>query len=256
VNANPSPLTNRRAAVLLVVVAAGGIIFWMVKNRQPDVALKNPWAPVASATKNQNILALTNQPAGPIVQQPVMATNLVSVRPASRLPVPEFPWFRDHPFKAASTNGGYAWTMENGKDTNVIRQLAHNDLEYQRMLAENSTIYRRQLVYHPEGFTLQAQQAVQTGQSIQQLTLPGLDGQELSVTVTKTDFESGGDKGLFYGKLPDDPNSMVTVAFINDREAFTVVSPQNKIYLQGEAREPGEIVVKSIDPATYGGPGD
>jgi hypothetical protein len=45
---------------------------------------------------------------------------------------------------------------------------------------------------------------------------------------------------------------MVTAAFINDREAFTVNSPQDQIYLVGEAREPGEIVVKSINPATYG----
>jgi hypothetical protein len=167
------------------------------------------------------------------------------------LPTTEFSWFRAHPFPATASNRVYAWTAEDGKDTNVIRQLAHNEIEYQRMVKENDTIYRRQLVYHPEGFTLLAQQAMQSGQGIQQLMLPGLDGQELPVTVTKTDFESGGDRGLFYGKLPDRQDSIVTVAFIGGREAFTVVSPQDQIYLQGESREPGEIVVKKIDPKTY-----
>ncbi len=170
---------------------------------------------------------------------------------AGRLPVPAFSWFQPHPFKVVQSNAVYAWTAEDGKDTNVIRQLAHNELEYQRMVDENGKIYRRQLVYHPEGFTLQAQQSSQSGQGIQQLTLPGLDGEEVPVVVTKTDFESGGDRGLFYGKLPDRPDSMVTVAFINGREAFTVVSPQDQIYLQAEAREPGEIVVKKFDPQTY-----
>jgi hypothetical protein len=45
---------------------------------------------------------------------------------------------------------------------------------------------------------------------------------------------------------------MVTVAFVNGREAFTVISHQNQTYLQAEAREPGEILVKKIDPNTYG----
>ena len=74
--------------------------------------------------------------------------------------------------------------------------------------------------------------------------------------VTRTDFKDGGKRGVFYGKLPGDPNSFVTVAFINGREAFTVISPQNQIHLVGEAREPGEIVVKNINPATYGRPGN
>ena len=166
--------------------------------------------------------------------------------------MPAFSWFRSHPFKVAKAASGFEWTAEDGKDTNIIRQLAHNELEYQRMVNENSVIYRRQLVYHPEGFTVSAQRAVQAGQSIPQLTLPGLDGQELPVTVTRTDFESGGDKGIFYGKLAGDPDSMVTVAFINGWESFTVVSKQNQIFLHAEAREPGELVVKKIDPSTYG----
>lgn len=249
-NANPPPANLRRTALLLLVVAAiVALYLGLMKRRLPAVAPNNDQPSVASST-NQNHSAATT-----LVAQPA-TINAAPTQSSRRLPVPEFVGFQLHPFAATQTNGGFAWTPEDGRDTNVIRQLAHNELEYQRMVAENNTIFRRQLVYHPDGFTLLAQQAVQSGQSIQQVTVPGLDGQALAVNVTKTDLESGGDRGLIYGKLPDDPNSMVTVAFINDREAFTVVSPQDKIYLQGEAREPGEIVVKSIDPATYGGTGD
>jgi len=200
-----------------------------------------------------------------VYKTPTPATNPVLTKVVLPAPIPvagskenggsplsAFPWFQSHPFNVTQSSGGFAWTAEDGKDTNVIRQLAHNELEYQRMVGENNTIYRRQLVYHPEGFAVLVQQALQSGQGIQQLTLPALDGQELQVVVTKTDFENGGEQGVLYGKLPGDPTSMVTVAFVNGREAFTVISHQNQTYLQAEAREPGEILVKKIDPNTYG----
>jgi hypothetical protein len=194
-------------------------------------------------------------PAAPLNPNPA-GTN--SLKPAlnGRSSLKNFSWFQARPFPVAESNALYQWTSEDGRDTNVILRLAHNDLEYARMVAENSTIFRRQLVYHPEGFSLLAQQAVQSGQSVAQLALPGLDGETVPVTVTRTDFESGGDRGLFYGKVAGRPDSMVTVAFIAGREAFTVISPQDRIFLQAEAREPGEIIVKSIDPKTYGGHAD
>jgi len=169
------------------------------------------------------------------------ATNRPALPPANQQSLVNFPWFQTHPFAVALTNGAYEWTAE-----------AHNERESQRMLRENDTIYRRQLVYDTAGFMRLAQQAVQSSQSLQQVTLPGLDGQEFQVAVTRTDFKNGGGQGQIYGQLPDRPDSMVTVAFIADREAFTVISPQDQIYLQAEAREPGEVVVKSINPSTYG----
>jgi hypothetical protein len=187
---------------------------------------------------------------------PVQGTNGLAapVSPIHRQSAPTFSWFQAHPFKVAESNSVYAWTAEDGRDTNVILHLAHNQLEYQRMLKENGVIYRRQLVYFAQGFDLLAQQAVQTGQSLHQITLPGLDGQELTVNVTKTDFSHGGTQGQIYGQLPGQSDSVVTVAFIDSREAFTVISPQNQIYLQAEARGPGEVVVKSVNPALYGRP--
>lgn len=230
----------------MIAVGIAIVYIGLRKVNSPPVALVNKQVDFKATTNVATPVVL------PVAMPPVAATNLIRQSAPSRLPVPQFAWFRDHPFAATETNGGFAWTIEDGRETNVIRQLAHNELEYQRMVNENGSIYRRQLVYFVEGLTLRAQQAVQTGRSFRQVTLPGLDGQELSVQVTKSDFESGGDKGLIYGKLPDDPNSMVTAAFVNGREAFTVVSPQNHLYLLGESREPGEIVVKSIDPSNYG----
>ena len=202
--------------------------------------------PSAAPPSSESAALPASSPGG----QPPLPVSSAPKATASR-PADSFPWLRSHPFPAGRTNGGYAWTMEDGKDTNIIRQLAHNGLEYARMVNENATIYRRQLVYHSEAFTLDAQRAVRSGQSVGQVVLPGFDGQELPVTVTRTDLESGGDRGIFYGKLPGRPDSLVTVAFIGAREAFTVVSPQDKLYLSAESREPGEMVVKSVNPAAY-----
>ncbi len=232
---NRSPeLLRPLAAILAMAALVSGIIFWMVTHRPVSIALNN--------TPPKIMAAGTNVPVAGIGAQKLPG------------PAAEFSWFRAHPFPAAASNSVYAWTAEDGKDTNVIRQLAHNELEYRRMVKENDTIYRRQLVYFTQGFASLAQQAAQTGQTLKQITLPGLDGQELTVDVTRTDFRGGGSQGQIYGQLPGQPNSMVTVAFINLREAFTVISPQNHIYLQAEAREPSEVVIKSIDPATYGNP--
>ena len=244
----PRPVFALVLILLALVMAIVSVSFGLRRSGNTETISAAPTNTVSVPTPATNgIVANTGSPA---------TATTPAAPPSNHLPVPRFSWFQVHPFPASQTNGAYEWTAADGKDTNVIRQLAHNELEYQRMVAENPAIYRRQLVYHTDAFTLQAQQAVQAGQKIEQIILPGLDGQEFQVAVTKTDFESGGDRGLFYGKLQDDPNSMVTAAFINGREAFTVVSSQDQVYLQGESREPGEIVVKSIDPKTYGGTSD
>ncbi len=182
-------------------------------------------------------------------------TNVVSSAGVSNAAT-TYPGFRLHPFAATKVSGPFQWTSEDGTDTNIIQQIAHNDHEYHRMVLENKTIYRRQLVYFNNSFASRAQNAVQAHQGIEQITLPGLDGQTFTVHVTKTDFRNGGSKGRIYGHLQDDPDSMVTVAFVNDREAFTIISARDQVYLQAESREPGEVIVKSINPKTYGVPGN
>jgi hypothetical protein len=222
---NNSPPRKTRVTLVLAALVALGLVIWAAQPRRLAVPAKAS-APDSAAVG--------------------------TTKPAGLLPAEDFPWFRSHPFKVAHSNADYGWTAEDGRDTNVMRRLAHNEGEYRRMRIENDAIFRRQLIYFTQGFAPLAQQAMQTGQGLKQITLPGLDGQEFSVDVTRTDFRNGGSQGQIYGQLPGQPGSMVTVAFLNMREAFTVISPQNHIYLQAEAREPGEVVVKSINPALYG----
>jgi hypothetical protein len=82
-----------------------------------------------------------------------------------------------------------------------------------------------------------------------------LDGQEFRVEVRDVELTDGGANGTFSGHLLGQPDSMVTLAFKGGREAFTIVSSAQNIFLAAEAREPGEVVVKQIDPAKYGGLG-
>ncbi len=228
----------------MALVVVSGALWWFAfpHGREEEKQVVTPAIPPPAAATDTTPVAVTPPPA------PIISNSA----DAARQPEPANSGPQMGPFKVAQSNGPYEWTAEDGTDTNVIRLLAHNDLEYQRMLIENPTIYRRQLVYHMEPFTLQAQQAVQSGQSLQQITLPGLDGQLLTANVTRTDFKDGGEQGQIYAQLPGDPNSIVTVAFVNNTEAFTVISAQDQIFLQAEAHDPGQIVVKSINPATYG----
>jgi hypothetical protein len=202
-------------------------------NHQP-VAQAQP-----GATSSPPRPAVTNRMNSPVPTPAVLANN---------------PNFQPRPFPVAFESATVQWTLADGRDTNVIRQLAHNPSEYGRMVTENSEIFRRQLVYLKETAGSVFEQAKLTGAAVARLTLPGLDGQEFTVEVTRTDLRNGGSKGQIYGQLPDRPDSMVTVAFVNNREAFTIISPRDQIYLQAESREPGQVVIKSINPQTYGIP--
>jgi len=161
--------------------------------------------------------------------------------------------FQERPFAVAFEGTTGQWTLEDGKDTNIIRQLAHNDLEFARMVEENSRIFRRQLVYLKETAAAILEQAKLTGEPVRQLTLPALDGQELKFEIVKTETQSSR-HGMFSGHLAGDTDSLVTLAFQDGREAFTVLSPKQNLFVVAEPREPGQVIVKAINPNTYGGP--
>lgn len=162
-----------------------------------------------------------------------------------------FASFKRHPFAATRESGDFGWTAEDGKDPGVIQLLAHNELEYERMAEESARIFRRQLVYAKETAAQLVQQSRLSGVPIRQLALPGLDGQEIQVAITRSELNPSGQQGTFTGHVVGRLDSMVTLAFKGGREAFTVLSPADGIYLVGEPREPGELIVKSINPATY-----
>jgi hypothetical protein len=181
------------------------------------------------------------------------ATNVnANARPTSGSGVsPNSPDFRLRPFPVASESARTQWTSADGKDTNVIRQLAHNELEYRRMVEENPRIQRRQLVYSKDPTAALLQRSRLSGEPVKELTVPGFDGQELPFVINRADLEPSRQAGTFTGHLPDRPNSMVTLSFKFGREAFTVLSPDDGIYLQAWPRESGEIILTSFDPAAY-----
>jgi hypothetical protein len=139
-----------------------------------------------------------------------------------------------------------------GKDLDSIRKWAHNELEVQRMLKENDKIYRRQLVVLKETVASGVERNRLSGDSIHQLTLPGLDGQEIAFEVKRADIEPSGLRGMFHGIVAGRPDSMVTLAFKNRTQAFTILSPRDNLYLDVEPHDPGDVIVKSIDLEKYG----
>lgn len=119
------------------------------------------------------------------------------------------------------------------------------------MVEENPRILRRQLVYRKETAAAVMENSKASGQPVTQLTLPGLDGQEVQFNITRANLEPSKQVGTFAGQISNRPNSMVTLSFKFGREAFTVISPDDGIYLQGSPREPGQVIVTSFNPDTY-----
>lgn len=199
-----------------------------------------------TGTQKQPIIPETN----PIPQAAVTSAPKPLATTAGRWP--DYPDFQKRPFPVAQESSRFQWTPVDGKDTNIIRQLAHNDLEYQRMVEENPRISRRQLVYLKETPAAVMEAAKLTGEPIHQLTLPGVDGQELQFGIVKSEDNGSSRRGTFSGRLVGENGSTVTLAFKDGREAFTVLSPKDNLFLVGEPREDGQVIVKAIDPNTYG----
>ena len=208
------------------------------KKRRPIRPLRNASALLASLVLGWFV---TSDHGAPIA------------RAAAETPTTVNPSFQRRPFAVARSTEASEWTAEDGRNTNVIRRLAHNDLEYQRMLDENDRVLRRQLVYRKQTVANFLQSASVSGKSARQLALPGLDGQELNFEIIRVELSPSGNQGTLSGHIVGRPDSLVTMAFKQGREAFTVISPSDKIFLQADPREPGELIIKSIDPDTYVG---
>lgn len=144
------------------------------------------------------------------------------------------------------------WTDGDGRSTNAIRQIAHSDAEVKRMLQENDKIYRRQLVILKDPVVDVVQRARLTGEPLRELTLQGLDGQEIPVEIKYADIDPSGLRGSFYGHVAGRPTSLFSLAFLEDRQAYTIISPEDELYLDVEAHDPGDVVVKSVYLEKYG----
>lgn len=155
------------------------------------------------------------------------------------------------PLAVTKETATHAWTAEDARAPEIIRKIAHNEWEERRLLEENPRITGRQLVYRKEPVFLAVERARAAGQNLSAFTLPDFDGRELVVEVMRADLEPSGLSGTLTGRLPGLGESLVTIAFKQGREAFTVVSPEDGTFLQGHPREPGEIILSSFAPDTY-----
>lgn len=155
------------------------------------------------------------------------------------------------PLSVSIKSATHEWSADDATTPEVIEKIAHNPDEFIRLVEENERIERRQLVYRNEPAWVLAERAKASGEPLRTLTLPGLDGREVKMEVTRVNLEPSGLSGAFEGHVAGNAKSLATLAFIKGREAFTVVSPDDGIFLQGHPREPGEILVTSFDPGKY-----
>lgn len=158
------------------------------------------------------------------------------------------------PLPVSLSKDHHEWTSEDAKDLKVIERISHNPEESIRLIEENDRIKRRQLVYRKETVPMLLERIQGTDGSLKNFTLPGLDGREVEVEVTEVRLMDGIRGGCVNGRVKGRFNSMVSVGFSNGCESFNVLSPDEGLFLTADAREPGEVLVKEIDPNVYGRP--
>ena len=198
----------------------------------------------------------TDTPASPTPPRtaPLATPPSASSSPPPAAPAVEnFPDFSPRPFAIVGESANHEWTAEDGKLPAIIRQLAHNPHEERKMVAENPAVYRRQLVYRKQAAADLLQEAQRSGAPLKTIPIPGFDGAEWMVEVYQIDTIDGGAEGTIFGRLPGQPNSLVTLSFIGPSECFSLLSPDQNLFVQGDPREPGEIIVKRINPDLMGG---
>jgi len=231
------PMQLRWLLLSLAVIALLIVIVLMIRRTGAPSG-----GAIATAKLPASTNALPATPSNNVSNSPVAGTGVLSNSPD----------FQERPFPVAYESDKNQWALADGRDPNVIRQLAHNELEYQRMVEENPRIFKRQLVYLKETAAAVFEQAKLAGEPVRQLTLPGVDGQELQFEIVKSQGGDSSRLGMFNGHLAGDNDSLVTLAFMDGRQAYTVISPKEKIFVVGEPREDGQVIVKAIDPETYG----
>lgn len=229
--------------MVLAVVALVLLWRWCVGSGHEEVpkrgleAVRQAGSPARSGDLHQRNAALAGHPTAP---EPELALSPAFQTGAVLRPLP-----------VAFETEHFEWAAGDCMDTNVIGRLAHNELEYARMVEENGRILARRLVYRKERLDALMQRLRAQGMRPTELMVPSVDGNELVMEIHEVEVHPSGFEGGFAGRLVGRPDSLVTLAFLGGRESFTVISPSDGLYLQGDPREPGEIILKRIDPERY-----
>lgn len=185
--------------------------------------------------------------------QPARQASTPGQTPSSTTPTVNQAGTVLHPLPVFKSSALHEWTAEDCKSPQVLERIVHNEEEFIRLMEENDRIKRRQLVYRKETVLMLLDRARASGQPLNSFTLPGLDGREVEVEVTEIHFADA-QGGAVQGRLKGRYNSSVSVGFSNGCESFNVISPDEHLFLTADAREPGEVFVKEIDPEVYGHP--
>ncbi len=221
-----SRLPRRLVFGALVLALSLGAYFWRIAGRVPSPASSPVASPVAAAVSAPAATTPVSARANPSGEEVVL-----------------------RPLAASQETERHAWTRDDAKTPEVIERLAHNPEEFTRMMEENDRIKRRQLVYRKEPVALLLEQARASGKPLTRLTLPALDGKEVEVEVLETRVD--GHRGAVMGRIAGRLDSLACVGFSGACESFNILSPSDGLYIAADAREPGEVILKEIDPAVY-----
>ena len=211
-------------SVVLVIIVTGFV--WPVRKRHETKA--------SATTAHSNAVSMSGMAAATIPH-------------ATSAPAADF-----RPLPVAQKSAKHEWTAGDASTPAIIEKLAHNPDEFIRMVEENERIKRRQLVYRMETVPMLLERGRSAeGQTLRSFTLPALDGREVEVEVTEIHEEPSLHGGSVIGRVKGRFNSMVSVGFVNGYESFNVFSPDDGLFLTADAREPGQVIVKEIDPDKY-----
>lgn len=158
------------------------------------------------------------------------------------------------PLAISQKTNQHEWTEGDAMSEEVIQKISHNPDEFLRLMQENDRIIARQLVYRKETVPQLLERMRQSNQEPKELILPGLHGQEVTVEIQNINAESSLKSGTITGKVKGHLNSMVSLGFFDGCESFNIIDPEANLYLTADAREPGEVLVKHIDPIKYAPP--
>lgn len=174
-------------------------------------------------------------------------------QPVTKEVMENYAFFTKRPFEVASSSASFEWTANDGRRKDAINQIAHNPIERHKLIEENAFVERRQLIYCRKTLGEIANEARDGGQELKELSIPGFDGKEYKVEVTRTEYQDYDSSGNIYGHLVDRPNSTVVMSFFEDRESYTVISHLDGINFEYIPREAREIILNQIDPTAQRG---
>lgn len=155
-----------------------------------------------------------------------------------------------HPFEISSSSINHSWTNVQIMSPAEIDQVVHNDIERMHVMEETAFVTGRQLVYQKVSFQDLAEKNLATGKELETIIVPGFDGKEYEVVVTKWEASGKDDEvreGHLSGHLKDDPKSEVVWAYYEGMESGVISSEALNIELNIVPREERQIIVNQID---------